>query len=198
MTVRRFATALLCVLLAGCLPVTTKTPVGTTAGLGADPALCGMWKAVAASDGDIPGKATVYTHFVKPKNGALTALQIFSSTKHDDDGWETLAVQTSTLGTNHYLNAVWQSENGMPLTGSDKDAIFPLRYTIKGRTLTLYMLDEEKAKAEIKAGKIAGTIESGNNGDVKITADPKDMDTYFARPEAAKLYKLYMVLKRVE
>ena len=44
MKLRHIAMAIGCsLLLAGCLPVTSTTPVGTTAGLGADEALYGTW-----------------------------------------------------------------------------------------------------------------------------------------------------------
>jgi hypothetical protein len=60
------------------------------------------------------------------------------------------------------------------------------------------MLDEDKVKAAIQAGKIAGTIESGDYGDVTITADAAALDAFFATPEAAKLFKVFIALKKAE
>jgi hypothetical protein len=190
----RVLAAILCAMLSGCLPVATKTPVGTTAGLGTDAALYGSWK---GSPPATQGEVTV--HFLKLKDGTLSVVQAFSSGKHDDDGWESYTVQTAALGGQHYLNVVWTSENGKPVDDAKtKAAIFPLRYTLKGRTLTLYMLDEDKVKAAIQAGKIAGTVEPGDTGDVVLTAEAKALDAYFASPAAARLYKLYLVLKKTE
>ncbi|MDE2182909.1 MAG: hypothetical protein KGJ78_07800 [Alphaproteobacteria bacterium] len=194
MTIQRFAAALLCVLLAGCLPVTSKTPVGTTTGLGADPALFGTWKGhgpESNSTGD------VYLHFVQDKNGPFVAVMV-GAPQGVGGGWMAFDVRTSQLANNRYLNAVMTYSDNKPADGTMKDASFPLRYTLKGRTLTLYMLDEDKIKAAIQSGKIAGTVEPGDFGDVKITADAKELDAFFAAPESAQLFKVYMVLKRVE
>ena len=191
----RVLAAFLCAMLAGCLPVTTKTPVGTTTGLGTDPALYGTWRGVPP-DKKTEGDVTI--HFVKLKDGTLSALQVFTEPKHDDDGWESYAVQTSTLAGQHYLNVMWTSENGKPVDTSAKDAIFPLRYTVKGRTLTLYILDEDKVKAAVQSGRIAGTIESGDAGDVTLTADAKTLDAFFAAPGIAQYYNVYLVLKKTE
>ena len=68
----------------------------------------------------------------------------------------------------------------------------------KPHPLTLYLLDEDKVKEAIKAGKIAGTVEPGDSGDVQITADAAALDAFFATPEAAKLFKIFVVLKRAE
>ena len=75
----------------------------------------------------------------------------------------------------------------------------PVLYKVgKHHTLTLYLLDEDKVKAAIQAGKIAGTVEPGDYGDVKITADAAALDAFMATPEAAKLFKDFVVLKRAE
>ena len=52
-------------LVAGCLPVTSKTPVGTTAGLGADQALYGTW---VGHSQDEKEKGVAYFHFLKGKD----------------------------------------------------------------------------------------------------------------------------------
>ena len=47
-------------------------------------------------------------------------------------------------------------------------------------------------------GKITGTIEPGTAGDVTITTEAKDLDAFMAKPEAKDLFKLLIVLKKVE
>jgi hypothetical protein len=181
-------------LVAGCLPVTSKTPVGTTAGLGADPALYGTWKGQSS---DAKDKNDGYFHFMKAKDGSVTAVMVLARGS-DDDGWTVFNVRTATLGKNHFINAVETFDKDAPAEGSLKNANIPLLYTIKGKKLTLYLLDEDKVKAAIQAGKIAGTVEPGESGDVQITADAAALDAFMATPEAAKLFKVFIVLKKAE
>ncbi len=85
---------------AACLPVTTKTPIGTTGAAAPDPALYGMWRG-SDSKNDLPG----YFSFLKNGDDAMTAILI--SLPHGDDGgeWEVFHVQAATLGGNRYLTA---------------------------------------------------------------------------------------------
>jgi hypothetical protein len=191
----RIATALTCALfLAGCLPVTSKSPVGTTMGLGADPVLIGTWKGHSP---DTDNKTDGYFHFMAAKDGSLT-IAVIMAAGGSDDGWTIFNARTAVLGKNRFLNAVETFDKDAPAEGSLKNANIPLLYVVKGRTLTLYLLDEDKSKEAIKAGKIAGTIEPGESGDVEITAEPAALDAFMATPEAAVLFKVMMVLKKVE
>ena len=188
-------------LLAGCLPVTTKTPVGTTAGLGADPALTGSWVGLSQDQPDAKPKArgTYYLHFLKAKDGsALAALLVMSATNTNDDGWMSFAVNSATLGANHYLNAAMTGNNGDPTDPNAKNQSFPILYRISHHTLTLYLLDEDKVNAAIAAHVLAGTVEPGSYGDVQITADAKTLDAFMAKPEAVKLFKPFLVLRKTE
>lgn len=195
MTVIRTVVAIItAVMLAGCLPVTTKTPVGTTVGLKADPALYGTWKGHNVDEKDTQD---AFAHFMKAKDGSITiaVVQAFGVT---DDGWSIYTGRTATLGSNHILNVSMVRDNGEVPDAPLKEANFPLLYVVKGRTLTLYIIDEDKARAAITAGTIKGTIEPGTSGDVTITADAKELDAFMAKPEAAKLFKVMLVLKKVE
>jgi len=72
----------------------------------------------------------------------------------------------------------------------------------------LYLPDEDKFKAAIVAGKIAGTIkknkftmdgkEYDSGEDVVITAEPKDLDAFFAKPENLALFEKKGLLKRAD
>ena len=186
--------AIVAVALAGCLPVTTKTPVGTTVGLAADPALIGTWKGHNGSEKD---PQDGFFHFIKMKDGSISAVTIVAADKPGDE-WTIYRVRCAALGSNHFLNAVMTFDNGEAVNGPLKDATFPVLYAIKGKTLTLYLVDEDKAKAAITAGKIKGTVEPGMSGDVTITAEAKDLDAFMTKPEAKDLFKLLIVLKKVE
>ncbi|MDE1938847.1 MAG: hypothetical protein KGI68_07490 [Alphaproteobacteria bacterium] len=189
------AAALACgLLLAGCLPVTSETPVGTTTEFPSDSALFGTWKGHAEDQ-----KTDTYFHFLADKNGAVTAILVSAEGNKDDAGWMSFTLRTAKLGENRLMNAVETTDNGTPTEDSLKGANIPLLYTIaNGRRLTLYLLDEDKVKEAIKAGRIAGSIEPGNFGDVKITADAKTLDAFMATPEAAKLFKVFITLKKVD
>jgi hypothetical protein len=195
MNVFRIAAALaVALLLAGCLPVTSKTPIGTTVGLGADTALHGSWKGHSPESTD---QNDGFFHFMKAKDGSMTVALILAA-GGSDDGWTIFNAHTATLGKNHFLNAVETFDKDAPADGDMKNANIPLLYIIKGRTLTLYLLDEDKTKEAVKAGKIKGEVEPGDSGDVVITADAGELDAFMAKPEAAELFKVLMVLKKVD
>ena len=200
-------------LLAGCLPVTSKTPVGTTTGLGTDAALYGTWAGHSQNEKE---KGVAYFHFLKGKDneaGKISALMVMTSPDQKDDDWMSFTVSTAKLGDLHYMNAVItggngvtpnanansKAENGMPSDAKQMGPYIPLLYRFgRQHRLTLYMLEEDKVKEAIKAGKIAGTIEPGDYGDVTITADAAALDAFFATPEAAKLFKVFIVLRKAE
>lgn len=192
----RLALALGAALLAAaCLPVTTKAPVGTTAGLAADPALMGTWKGTVA---DAEGPS--YFHFFPRRDGTTTVLLVTPPHGKDDGGWSEFAATTATLGAHHYLNTRSISDNGKAVAGAEAERNIPLSYTIAdSKTLTLYLIDEDAAKQAIKAGKIEGEIGKGEYGDVIITAAPDKLDTFFASEDAAKLFtKPLIVLTKQE
>lgn len=195
MTMGRLGAIFVCAaLLTGCLPVTSKTPVGTTAGLGVDAALYGSWKGhnpddAAAKDG--------FVHFMAGKDGVMTASLVMAA-GDSDDGWTIFRVRTASLGKNHILNAQMTFDKDAPADGALKNLHVPLLYVLKGKTLTLCLLDEDKVKAAIKAGTLKGTIEAGDSGDAAITEDAAALDTFFAKPQAAALFKPLLVLKKVE
>ena len=187
---RRILVLVCAVMLAGCLPVTSKAPVGTTTGLGADKALVGAWK------GNNPGgKDFYFVHFLANEDGGMKAV-IVSNGGGDDV--TILRVQTAKLGKNHYLNAVLLLDNDKPVEGAMKFATIPLRYVEKHSRLMLYMLDQDKVKAAIRAGKLKGTIEEGTMGDAVITEEAATLDAFFAKPEGAALFTPYKVMWKVE
>ena len=179
-------------LLAGCLPVTSKTPVGTTSGLGTDPALIGTWH---GSNENKDGH--VYLHVTA--NGEQPFTLVLVSAEGKDDPM-LLQAKTAQLGQNRFLDVLTMLDgkgNDFKLSDFDGGSV-PVLYRIVRNTLTLYMLDEDKVKAAIAKGDIAGTVEKGDYGDVQLTADAKTLDAFFAKPEAVKLFKVFLVLKKTE
>lgn len=195
MIVIRLAAVLACaILLTGCLPVTSKTPVGTTTGLAPDTALYGTWKGHSPeADNQDDG----FFHFMKAEDGSTTVAVVLARGSADD-GWTIFRAHTAKLGQHRFINAVETFDKDAPAEGRLANANIPLLYAVHGPTLTISLLDEDKVKEAIKAGKLEGTIEPGNNGDVVITADAQALDAFMARPEAAALFKRFMVLKRVD
>jgi hypothetical protein len=172
-------------LLNACLPVTTTTPLGTTAGLGGDPALAGIWR---GQEEDGKGPAIYFTFFPQ-SDGTIKVLGFEEPTK-DGGSWSVYGVRTTTLGANHYMNVAELEDNG---TASDPKVAatnIPLLYRIgTDGALTLSLIDEDAAKAAIKAGEIAGKVETADNGDVVITAPAAQLDAFFASAQGRALFK---------
>jgi hypothetical protein len=185
--------ALLCVALcaAACLPVTTAVPVGSTVGLTPDPALAGIWKGHGQKLTDI-----LYLSFFPKDDGTITALAL----KPDgtDGGWASYSIQTTTLGAYKFMNAREVSSDGKPADGAEAQKVFPLLYRVNGDgALVIYLLDEKRAASAIKSGKIAGTIDPGDDGDIKITASGADLDAFMQTPDGRALFvKPLAIFKR--
>ena len=194
MKAMRFAVlAAAALFVAGCLPVTSKHPVGTTAGFKSDPTLIGIWKGHGEEKDDKDG----YITFLSNGDGTMTAL-VFSPA--DDQGeWETYTLQTATVGGIHVMNARAALKNGKPITGDEANALFPLLFQIANGTLTLSILDDDATKVAIRSGKIQGVIDPGDMGDVHITAEPAALDAFFATKDGAALFsKKLLTLHRVD
>ncbi len=190
----RFAVlGLAALFVAACLPVTTKNPVGSSAGFKPDPALIGLWKGHGEDEDDQDG----YFYFLRNEDGSITAILITPGKETDD--WGTFTLQTATLGANHLMNVHEGLKNGQPNDEELAKANIPLLYRVeRDGKLTLALLDDEAAAAAVKAGKIQGTIEPGTSGDVRITAEPAAQDAFFATKEGAALFsKKLVTLTRV-
>lgn len=182
-------------MVAACLPVTSKVPVGSTAAFKPDPALLGTWKA-SDPDGDSPG----YLHFIGNEDGTMTALLVTPPQKENLGEWSAYTLRVAALGANHIVNAQEVIANGKPAEGPLAQDNMLLLYRPTGRgTITLYIMDDKAAAAAIKAGAIAGEVDPGENGDVRITAVEPALDNFMRTPQAAKLFSKALVsLTRVE
>ncbi len=178
-----------------CLPVATKSPIGTTQGFMVDPSLLGTWKGATGGE-----KAESWFHFLPGRENTVMAIVVSPPNDTDQGGWGAFALQTVKLGANWFMNAQEVSDNGNVATDKTAQNTTPLLYKIgDDGKLTLYMLDEKATAAAIKAGKIAGTVEPGKDGDVTITAEPDDLDAFFQTPEGVGLFtNKFAVLRRVD
>lgn len=181
----RIALVLCAALIAtACLPVTSKSPIGTTQGLLMDESLLGTWKGIAGTE-TVPA----YFHFLPGKDGTIMAIVVTPANQQDDGGWGAFALKTVILGGNHFMNAQEVSDNGKVSNGTTAQNTTPLLYKMVDGNLVLYMMDEKDTAAAIKAGRIAGTVEPGEYGDVSITAEPEALDAFVQTPEGLALFK---------
>ncbi|MBI3677123.1 MAG: hypothetical protein HY243_10980 [Proteobacteria bacterium] len=195
----RFHTAValcLSLLVAACLPVTSTSPVGSTAGLKSDPALFGIWKGKPKGADN-----NSYFVFLPPKGDAqddMGGVLIFSLDPNDS-GLMTMSIQTSELGNLHFMNARMVSEDAKPSDDPESKNTFPVLYEFSHGKLTLYLIDEDAVKAAIAAGKIEGMIEPGTYGDVVITASPEKLDAFMQSKDGRALFReAFAVLMKVE
>lgn len=175
--------------LSACLPVTTKTPLGTTAQPSRDAALIGTWYG-GTPDGKSPG----YFHFLPSKDGNEITVVMASARPDDNKDWMVFTATGVELGGRHYLNARATFENGEVSRGSKT---FPVLYSLKNKRLTVFLLDEKATAEAIRAGRIAGTVEDGQFGNVELTADANALDNFFASKEGAALFseKMFVLQK---
>lgn len=183
--------------VAACLPVTTKNPVGTTAGFKQDPSIIGVWKVEPQKDGT-DNKQGFIAFLNSEEDGAMTAIMLAPG--KDTGDWGTYNIKLATLGPNHFMNAWTVMNNGKPADGEEASADILLMYRLgRDGRLTLYLVDEDKARAAVQAGKIKGDVGQGTTGDVHITAEPAALDKYFASKEGLALFvKPLAVMDRVK
>lgn len=180
--------------MTACLPVTSKTPLGTTspAMITLEPSLTGVWKGhVATAD------SSSYFSFLPQDDGTITVVLVTPPSAKDKGGWGVFSVQTVTLGAYHYMNLHETMEDGKAATGVMADAMIPILYRVNGDgAVVLYLIDEAAAKSAIKSGKIAGTVDDSQFGDITLTATPGDLDAFMATPAGRALFVKPLVILR--
>lgn len=169
-------------LVTACLPVTSTSQVGSTAGYKNDPQLTGMWKGK-------PKDADNGSYFVfLPKDDDTIAALLFSPDEKDG-GWMALSLQTSELGGAHFMSAHVTAEDDKNADDPVAKTNIPVMYKFSGGKLTLWLIDEDAAKAAVNAGKIKGVVGSGSMGDVAITASPAELDKFVQSADGRTLFK---------
>jgi hypothetical protein len=178
-------------IVAACLPVTSKSPIGSTAGYKPDPLLTGLWK--ATSD-----KSSGYFAFYPQADGSTQIVMFEPSAPGDKGGWVVFEVHTATLGAGRYMDASETEDDGKPPAQALAHMPVLYRFDADG-SLALTLMDEDAAKDAINAGRIAGEVLPGQFGDVVLTAPPAALDAFLASPAGRALFdKPAVILRRVE
>jgi len=168
--------------LAGCLPVTSSSPLGTTVAATGDPQLAGMWKGKLGTSAGV-----AYVVFYPGKDGVQKIVMLAPPTADDEGGWMVFEARAAKLGANTYLDARELEDNGRQPEA--KLGHVPVLYKANGDGfLALYLIDEPAARAAIARRALAGTVEPGEYGDVTITADPAALDAFFSGSAGRALF----------
>jgi len=188
------AAALAALSLSACVAV--KEPVGTSIGYVNDPALEGTWRGKSGED-----KPEGYYHVLLNDDATMTVVGYAPKSGDDKASWGTLTLTTVQLGPNRYMNVRETGENGGPPQGKDTAQNVPLLYRIADDRLSLFMLDDKKVAAAIRAGRIQGTITPSKVmgvtiESVAITADGAHLDALLKRADAPELFSPAMEMHR--
>jgi len=182
---------------AGCLPVTSKNPAGSTVGFKADPVLAGTWIGRGVEDKD---KNPAYLHFIANEDGTMTAILVSDSMQDHRGEWSEYTLHAALLGSTHVLSVQEVSNNGTPSGNATATPYILMSYRQdRDGTVTLSIMDDKAAAAAVKANEIAGSVDPGEDGDVHITADAKALDKFLASSRGAALFsKPLLTMKRLE
>lgn len=175
-----------------CLPVTSTSPIGSTAGYRPDPQLTGMWKTR-------PGESsTAYFTFFPQDDGSMKVVFVEPPASGDKGGWMNFDIRTAVLGPYTYMDARETEDAGKP--GDPKLAHVPVLYRAGADgSLVLYLMDDDAAKSAVRAGKMPGTVEQGEYGDVTLTASPAALDAFLASPAGRAMFtKPFVALERLK
>ena len=178
----------------GCLPVTTKTPVGATSPTKTDPALYGQWR---GEDDNSAG----YMSFLGNDDGSMTAVLVSLPSGSDGGDWEVFRLQAAGLGDKHYLTASEIYVKGKPVPDGDGITNVVILYRVEGRKLSMFTLNTKAVIAAIKRGELQGVIGEGDDPDVQITTDEPKLDAFFAKADPAVYFtndKALLTLTKVE
>ncbi|HLY04541.1 MAG TPA: hypothetical protein VKR31_02225 [Rhizomicrobium sp.] len=179
--------------LTGCLPVTSSSPLGTTAATAPDPRLTGLWKGRLGSSMD-----RAYIAFYPGDGGARKIVVLAPPTVNDKGGWMVFEAREAMLGGNTYLDAREIGDDGK--ASDPKLGHIPVLYRFGSNgLLALYLIDEKAARTAIGKGAIAGIVKPGEFGDVTITASPATLDAFFASAAGRALFtKPLAILQRAK
>ncbi len=187
MSLIRVSVALaLALLVSACLPVSTKAPLGTTAGIKPDSALIGLWRG-QNSDNEEAG----YIGFIKNDDDTMTAVLVDPGKSGNSGEWETFSLKVTTLGGKHYMTAreTFVKDKAVAENATDGLGNIILLYRIEGKTLKLFFADEKRTAALIKMGKLHGTVSDDTSSpDITLTSDSAELDKFFASPAAESLF----------
>ena len=179
-------------ILTACLPVSTISPLGTTVSPAPAPLLTGMWRGRLGTSAS-PAYIAIY-----PAHDGLRKIVVLGPPNSSEDGGlMVFEARAAMLGGNTYLDT--RDVDDDRKTPEAKLAHVPVLYkTSADGHLALYLIDEKVARMSIEKGAIAGTVEPGEFGDVRITADPATLDRFFASSAGRALFTRPLgILQRV-
>jgi hypothetical protein len=182
---KQFVVVTTTLMLCACLPVTTKTPIGASTGFKSDAQLIGVWEEASKDQGK--------GYLVIMDDGDDTMTLILVNGPKD---WQTFVAKTASFGGHSFLNAREILSEGKPADDDLAGQLVPVLYRVKGDRLSLSLLDEKKTATAIKKGTIQGTIDPGDDGDVRLTAGDS-LDRYFSSPAGIQLFAKPAEMKRV-
>lgn len=141
-----------------------------------------MWK------GRFGTSATAaYITFFPQKDGSMTIVMLGPPGAGDDGGWMVFAARSAKLGSYQYLDVRQTDDGGKP--PDPKLAHVPVLYRISDDGyLVLWLVDEAAARKAIQSGRIAGKVEPGSFGDVKLTATPAALDAFLGSAAGRALF----------
>ncbi|MEI9932746.1 MAG: hypothetical protein WDM89_19985 [Rhizomicrobium sp.] len=143
-----------------------------------DASIVGVWK-VEPDKSNKDDKAGFIAFLNAEEDGAMTAIMIAPG--KDAGDWGVYNLKLATLGQNHFINAWATTNNGRAAEKDEANADVLLLYRLgKDGRLTLYLLDDEKTAAAVRAGKLKGEVRKGTSSDVHLTAEPAHLDKFFA------------------
>lgn len=179
----RAGALILAALLAACYP-TTQTPIGSTGPTTPDVRLLGVWKGMPKDPKDGPD----YLFFL-PRKDRLEAIVVYPAKGDDKGSWMSFAVWCGKAGSNNFLNGQQLLDDGIAPKDANKDYT-PVFYRFdKDGTLRMFVLGEKPIEDAIAKGEIKGEVKKNSFGDdVRITADAKMMDAFFATHDPKTLF----------
>jgi hypothetical protein len=190
----RAGALIVALLLAACYP-TSEHPIGSSGAMMPDARLLGVWKGMPKDPKDGP----TYIFFL-PRKDKLEAMMIAPPHGDDKGGWMNFAVWTGKAGKHDFLNGQTLLDDGNPPKDANKDytPVF-YRFDADG-TLRLFVLGDAAIEAAIKKGEIKGDIKENSFGDdIRITADAKAVDAFFASHDPKTLFtEVLGVYRRVK
>ena len=175
--------------LAACTTVSTDNPIGVSAGAVEDARLAGNWKVVPAKD----STDEAYIFLMPRDAGAYEGLLVIASEKE----WWAGDVVAGRTGMATMLNIRPRLKNGETPPNNDvPQGYFPLRYEVGADgQLNLFIWSADALKEAVEQGRIAGAIDKG---DIRITADSRTLDTFFAETAPAIFSVPYATLERLK
>ena len=122
-----------------------------------------------------------------------------------DDKTQSYELFASTIGQNHFLNAM-----DTDIAGHSTESYTFVRYEVRGNhTLQIWMMSQDQAAADVRAGKVKGIVHvnsfpkdsksSAPDVDVTLTDSTANLNKYLQHSNLDDLFSLEMKpLRRVD